>query len=226
MARIARVAADCIPAVRRKALEALREVDGWVKTTDVANSVQHARTTVVRALEDLQALGLVACDKGGQGVPDKWALTDECRELMGVLPASPEKSAPRHGRNFEIGDLANLVACGVIRNAQPWRIVDMVELDGEEYVLFRECSTGWPVRDLELVKRVDHGRTYVDRADAGCPSRRAVPGRLQAPVLASGLPAGCSAATEAARGGVTDGPSKRRPQADPEARSFGRDVTA
>ena len=176
-ARIARVAADCIPGIRRKALDALREADGWVRTSNVANTVQHARTTVVRALEDLQALGLVSCKKGGQGVPDEWALTDECRELMEVLatspeksegrrtetePAtSPEKSEPRHTHSFVPGDLVWCTSGGVIYNARPWRIVDIGEgPDGEEYAMFEETPTGWPVRDLELVeaaREVAHG---------------------------------------------------------------------
>jgi hypothetical protein len=156
-ARIARVAADCIPGIRRKVLDALQHVDGWVRTTDVANSVQHARTTVVRALEDLQGLGLVSCKKGGQGVPDEWVLTNECRELMEALATSPEKSEgrrtetepatspeksdPRHTHSFAPGDLVNCLSNGTIYNAEPWRIVDIAEGPDGEYALFDETPT-------------------------------------------------------------------------------------
>lgn len=80
--RTARVALDCVPAVRRRVLAALAAAPSWLTTTQVANQVQQARTTVVRALEDLQALGLVLCDKTGTGVADRWALTEEARDLI------------------------------------------------------------------------------------------------------------------------------------------------
>jgi DeoR-like helix-turn-helix domain len=78
--RIKRVALDCIPAVRRTILRAVARmatVDETLTTTKVAQGVQYSTATVRRALEDLQALGVLSVTKGGQGVPDRWAVRDE-----------------------------------------------------------------------------------------------------------------------------------------------------
>ncbi|HEX2987437.1 MAG TPA: hypothetical protein VHS06_04620, partial [Chloroflexota bacterium] len=90
--RVARVALDCIPAIRRSVLETLVKTESFLKTSDVSNSAQHANTTVRRALEDLHALGLVMCRKGGEGRPDEWRLTDECRAMMAAATTVPEIS--------------------------------------------------------------------------------------------------------------------------------------
>jgi hypothetical protein len=88
--RIARVALDCIPAVRRKvllALATLHDVCGTmdtdaVSTTRVAATAQYSTTAVRRALEDLQALGVLAVEKGGQGKADLWTLLPEWAEAI------------------------------------------------------------------------------------------------------------------------------------------------
>jgi hypothetical protein len=71
---VIRVAKDCIPKVRQVAIKALLERPEGVKTSEVAKTAQYSSTTMRRALEDLQALGLVWCEKGGMGVPDVWGL--------------------------------------------------------------------------------------------------------------------------------------------------------
>jgi len=59
---------------------------------------------------------------------------------------------------FRVGDLVWCTSGGVIYNARPWRIIDIAEgPDGEEYAMFEETPTGWPVRDLELVKAAGEG---------------------------------------------------------------------
>lgn len=39
-------------------------------------------TTVRRILEDLQAFGLVHCEKGGPGHADEWSLVPEARQAL------------------------------------------------------------------------------------------------------------------------------------------------
>jgi hypothetical protein len=78
--RIQRVALDCIPAVRRAVLRAVVKaatVDEDFTTTQVAEGVQYSTATARRALEDLQALGILTVTKEGQGKADRWAIRDE-----------------------------------------------------------------------------------------------------------------------------------------------------
>lgn len=82
---VARVAWDCIPAVRRKALDVLFKADGMLKTSDAAEEIQTPTVTVRRALEDLQVLRLVDVEKGGPGKADLYRLRDETRESMEAL---------------------------------------------------------------------------------------------------------------------------------------------
>lgn len=101
--RIARVALDCIPAIRRLVLLELAEQDGDVGTGRVAAGVQCATTTARRALEDLQALKLVVRISGGKGKEDRWRPTQRCRSLLtlfdqpGTVPEKPR--APSHNNN-------------------------------------------------------------------------------------------------------------------------------
>jgi hypothetical protein len=79
--RVARVATDSIPAVRRMVLESLatRDVED-LTTTALAKQVRYNTTTLRRALEDLQALGLVDCQKAETaGRPDRWCLSPSYR---------------------------------------------------------------------------------------------------------------------------------------------------
>jgi hypothetical protein len=88
MDRVARVALDCIPAVRRVVLRAvakLSEVDDSLKTTQVSQVVQYASATVRRALEDLQALGVLQVIKGGNGKPDLWRPYEQWRDALDTL---------------------------------------------------------------------------------------------------------------------------------------------
>jgi predicted ArsR family transcriptional regulator len=79
---------DCTPAVRRTALRAvagMATVDATLTTPKVAEGVRYSTTTVRQALEDLQALGVLSVTKGGQGVPDRWAVRDEWHTALDTL---------------------------------------------------------------------------------------------------------------------------------------------
>ena len=86
--RVARVALDCIPAVRRlilRVLAATPAADEMYTTKQVATGVQYSTQTVRRALEDLQALGILTVEKQGQGMPDKWRPLAEWQPALGTL---------------------------------------------------------------------------------------------------------------------------------------------
>ena len=89
--RVVRVGVDCIPAVRRLVIGALvrAPIDDEVSTSALAAVVSYSTATVRRALEDLQALGLVAREGGGQGRSALWRLRPEwhadVQEFLGML---------------------------------------------------------------------------------------------------------------------------------------------
>jgi hypothetical protein len=87
--RIARVALDSIPAARRTVLRVVAtlsavETEAFTTTT-VAQTAQYSTPAVRRALEDLQALGILQVTKGGQGVADKWQPREEWRDALDTL---------------------------------------------------------------------------------------------------------------------------------------------
>ena len=86
--RVVRVGLDCIPAVRLLALEALVRGDEDLTTTALARQAQYSTTTIRRALEDLQSLELVICEKHGQGSADHWRLRDQWRGVLTTLLSS------------------------------------------------------------------------------------------------------------------------------------------
>jgi Fe2+ or Zn2+ uptake regulation protein len=87
--RIARVALDCIRASRRTVLRVVATLTTAeaeaLTTTKVAQTVQCSTAAVRRALEDLQALGLLHVIKGGQGVADKWQPRQEWHAALATL---------------------------------------------------------------------------------------------------------------------------------------------
>jgi DeoR-like helix-turn-helix domain len=82
---VARVGLDCIPPVRLLALRELAGHEEDLATSAVAQQVEYSTSTVRRALEDLQALGMVTCTQGGAGVASKWRLKDEYRVVLGTI---------------------------------------------------------------------------------------------------------------------------------------------
>jgi CRP-like cAMP-binding protein len=111
LAMVANVALDCLPAIRHTVISALlksamdedeeREID----TSGIANAVRYSTQTIRRALEDLQALGIVHCHKGGKGHADRWSLLDKWIEIFSDLsdqigareyPESEEEKSNAH----------------------------------------------------------------------------------------------------------------------------------
>jgi len=103
LATVVRVALDCIPAVRRLCLAALACGEEDLTTSTLAMQTQYSTTTVRRALEDLQALGLVECDKQGLGLPDKWRLREEWRTVVEtfLVPLGEEDEEARLERTLD-----------------------------------------------------------------------------------------------------------------------------
>lgn len=91
---VMRVALDCLPKVRHSVVTALVEHgivaddDGFPTTSAIAGATQFSTATIRRALEDLQALGLVIVHKTGQGKADRWELKPEWAEVFEDLRAA------------------------------------------------------------------------------------------------------------------------------------------
>jgi DeoR-like helix-turn-helix domain len=103
MDRVARAALDSIPAVRRVVLRAvatLPRVDDSLKTTQVSQAVQYASATVRRALEDLQALGILEVTKGGPGKPDAWHPREEWHQALDTLQTVERLTTERAQATF------------------------------------------------------------------------------------------------------------------------------
>ena len=77
------VALDCIPDVRRKALEFLIGQTEPVETTVVADALAYPTTTARRVLEDLTGHRLVCRFSSEQGKSHKWQITSLSKELLG-----------------------------------------------------------------------------------------------------------------------------------------------
>jgi hypothetical protein len=100
--RVARVALDCIPAVRRLVLRKIAEADqdAYLKTTTIAQQAQFSTVTVRRALEDLQALGVLEVLKGGEGKADSWRALKDWRLALDTLKMVESLTAARAQTTF------------------------------------------------------------------------------------------------------------------------------
>jgi hypothetical protein len=76
---IRKVGLDCLPALRRRALEHLAASSGTLSTTQVATALDHPNQTVRRALEDLAAHQVIGRHSQGSGKADLWQLSDWSR---------------------------------------------------------------------------------------------------------------------------------------------------
>lgn len=86
---VAKVAADSMPALRRRVLDLLS--DGRRRTTtEVATALDYPTNTAVRALEDLTAHGVCRRYAQGRGKAHEWELTDWA--LARYAATSPETS--------------------------------------------------------------------------------------------------------------------------------------
>lgn len=79
---------DCLPRQRERVFEVLNETDQWTTTADVAEGSGYPTSSARRFLEDLRALEVLDIDKGGQGHPDKWRISDMAADLL--FKAAPE----------------------------------------------------------------------------------------------------------------------------------------
>jgi hypothetical protein len=82
---IRKVGLDCIPALRRRALEHVAASGGSESTTQVAVALDHPTVTVRRALEDLAAHKVLLRHSQGSGKADLWELTDWTRDRWGAI---------------------------------------------------------------------------------------------------------------------------------------------
>jgi len=90
---VAKVALDCVPALRLRVIHALAGA-GTVDTTTIANRVCYPTQTTRRALEDLTAHGVVKRSPQGQGRADTWRLSDwtarKCTDAGVTFPEMSE----------------------------------------------------------------------------------------------------------------------------------------
>jgi DeoR-like helix-turn-helix domain len=102
MDRVARVALDSIPAVRRMVLREIAEVEPgtYLKTTAIAQQAQYSTATVRRALEDLQALGVMEVLKGGEGKSDSWRAMENWTPALNTLKTVESLTAAKAKETF------------------------------------------------------------------------------------------------------------------------------
>ena len=90
---LTKVACDCIPPVRYRALAALANVAGELETAIVAEKIGYPSTTTRRALEELEAHRVVSRRSGSEGQSAYWAVSEWGREQLAAIRSSvPEKS--------------------------------------------------------------------------------------------------------------------------------------
>jgi len=86
------VALDCLPVIRRQVIATLvigpvdvPTGDNPISTTVIAGAAKFSTVAIRRALEDLQALGVVACHKAGAGKADSWTLDQQWGHIFKLL---------------------------------------------------------------------------------------------------------------------------------------------
>lgn len=131
---LVKVGLDCMPALRRSVFELLAKdvmtigTAHRLDTTTIATAVGYPTTTARRALEDLAAHGVVTREAGGQGKPDRWALSDWARdhyarargtfpEMSGRETTPPLFNYPQH----VFDDFSGKVGAEPERGTSCWR---------------------------------------------------------------------------------------------------------
>jgi hypothetical protein len=79
---VRRVALDCIPSLRRTALDYLAAESAEVETSAAAAALGYPTGTVRRALEELAVYGVASRAKAGEGKADRWAMAPAWRERL------------------------------------------------------------------------------------------------------------------------------------------------
>jgi hypothetical protein len=110
---VIKVAFDSMPAQRRKLLEHLIGSPEPLTTTAAATNIGLPTTTVRRTLEDLAAHHLLARGSGGEGRPDRWAVSDWVRRdyAAATLPESSAVQFP-FSPTHEYDDISGTVTTG------------------------------------------------------------------------------------------------------------------
>lgn len=80
-----KVGLDCVPALRRRALEHLIEMGSQQATNQVATALDHPTQTIRRALEDLAAHRILTRYSKGAGRADYWELNPWTRERWELI---------------------------------------------------------------------------------------------------------------------------------------------
>jgi hypothetical protein len=86
--RVRRVALNCIPSVRRVVLRQVAQLSPSGEAflvKDVVQGAQYSNSTIRRALEDLQALGVLSVKKEGQGVADRWSAHQDWLQALHTM---------------------------------------------------------------------------------------------------------------------------------------------
>ena len=96
---VTKVALDCIPALRFKLIRTLGGARDPVETETIARSVRHPTATTRRALEDLEAHGIVDRDRRSRS--HFWLLSDWARTRCSAADINfPEMSDAQGGNDF------------------------------------------------------------------------------------------------------------------------------
>jgi hypothetical protein len=112
---VRRCALSCLPAIRRRALEALHERSDWTRTTAIGAAIGHPTNTAHRALEDLYVHKLVqrraaGGGEGGRGHPDEWAIAEWVSAVL-------DSQLPGSNQMYLLARRENLKAPGVEEGA-------------------------------------------------------------------------------------------------------------
>jgi 5S rRNA maturation endonuclease (ribonuclease M5) len=91
---VRRCALDSIPKLRGAVIRYLEAHPGQSDTTTVGTGVVHPTRTVRRALEDLEAHGVVDRESAGQGYADKWELSARALGWINAAGTLPEMLEP------------------------------------------------------------------------------------------------------------------------------------
>ncbi len=90
---VAKVALDCLPALRLRVIRTLGGAVRPLDTTEIAKAVQYPTQTTRRALEDLTAHGVSRRRTHGQGRADTWELSEWTRQKFAAADITfPELS--------------------------------------------------------------------------------------------------------------------------------------
>lgn len=108
---VLRVALDCLPVIRRQVIAALVTGpvdvpigDEPVSTSTIAGAAKVSTVAIRRALEDLQALGVVSCHKGGSGKADSWTLDERWGGIFKLLADAARSCAAAPDASEKVDD--------------------------------------------------------------------------------------------------------------------------